>query len=82
MAKKNTENSISCADAGRNGGLATLARYGVNHFRNAGIKGQMALSERYSTKDRSTWGKKGGRPKKQELLGGKLNKTEDGSPPD
>ena len=64
VVKPKGNQSISCAEAGRQGGLATLARHGVEHFRHVGTKGQAILSQRYSTKQRKLWGKKGGRPRK------------------
>ena len=64
MAKPKGNQNISCAEAGQQGGLATLARHGVEHFRYAGAKGQAVLSQRYSTKQRRLWGRMGGRPRK------------------
>ena len=64
MAKPKGKNNITCSEAGQRGGMVTLARHGVEHFRKAGAKGQASLSKRYITTDRSAWGKLGGRPRK------------------
>ena len=64
MDRNNKKSNISCAEAGQQGGLATLARHGTEHFQRAGIKGQVTLSNRYNTEDRSAWGRLGGRPRR------------------
>ena len=54
---------ISVNEAGRKGGLALLAKRGSKHFAEIGKRGQIILRKRYPTMA-SEWGKKGGRPRK------------------
>jgi hypothetical protein len=49
--------------AGRRGGLSLLDKRGRGHFVEIGKKGQETLRKRYPGMA-STWGKKGGRPRK------------------
>jgi general stress protein YciG len=53
-------------EAGRKGGLATLAKCGNKHFSEIGKKGQEVLRERFPGMA-SVWGKKGGRPRKNNI---------------
>jgi general stress protein YciG len=53
-------------DAGRKGGLKVLAERGRKHFVAIGKKGQEVLRKRYPGMA-SEWGKKGGRPRKNNL---------------
>lgn len=54
-------------EAGRRGGLATLRKHGLEHFRAAGRKGAAALRARYGRGAFIDWGKRGGRPRKASL---------------
>jgi hypothetical protein len=60
------EIQITVNEAGRKGGLSLLNRRGKQHFSNIGKKGQEALRKRYPGMA-SAWGKKGGRPRKNNL---------------
>jgi hypothetical protein len=53
-------------EAGKMGGLSLLQTKGREHFSVIGKKGQEALRKRYPGMA-SEWGKKGGRPKKNNL---------------
>lgn len=53
-------------EAGRKGGLALLSKRGNKHFVGIGKKGQEALRKLYPGMA-SEWGKKGGRPRKNNL---------------
>jgi hypothetical protein len=71
MRQENTKDVIdghhyrlTVSEAGRLGGLSTLSRYGLDHYRKAGRKGQSALNARFGKTQRVLWGSKGGRPKK------------------
>ena len=57
---------ISVREAGRRGGLAILAKQGRQYFSALGKKGQQALRANYPGMA-SEWGKKGGRPRKENL---------------
>ncbi|MFC2122679.1 stress-induced protein, KGG, repeat-containing protein [Bacteroidota bacterium] len=57
---------ISVNEAGKKGGLALLAKRGNKHFSEIGKKGQEVLRERFPGMA-SVWGKKGGRPRKNNL---------------
>ena len=52
--------------AGRKGGLTLLGKRGRKHFASIGKKGQEVLVKRYPGMA-SEWGKKGGRPKKNNI---------------
>ena len=58
---------LSVKDAGRLGGLTTLARHGLDHYREAGRKGQAKLAARFGKAQRRRWGSMGGRPRKRRL---------------
>ena len=58
--------NITVNEAGRKGGLATLAKYGKEHLSGIGRKGQETLRKRYPSMA-SEWGKKGGRPRKKNI---------------
>ena len=58
--------SISVKLAGHLGGIKTVALHGRIHFVVAGKRGQQAFAQRYTSKDRSRWGKLGGRPRKSD----------------
>ena len=53
-------------EAGRKGGLALLSKRGKKHFAEIGKTGQEVIIKRYPGMA-STWGKKGGRPRKNNL---------------
>lgn len=55
---------LTVKEAGRLGGLTTLARHGLDHYREAGRKGQAKLDARFGKAQRSCWGAMGGRPKR------------------
>ncbi len=57
---------ISVNEAGKKGGLALLAKSGNKHFSEIGKKGQESLRKLYPGMA-SEWGKKGGRPRKNNL---------------
>ncbi len=56
---------LTCREAGHIGGLTTLERYGLAHYRKAGRKGQAKLAGWCNSAQRSSWGSLGGRPKKK-----------------
>lgn len=58
---------LTVREIGRLGGLTTLARHGIDHYREAGRKGQAKLATRFGKGQRSRWGAMGGRPKKLRL---------------
>lgn len=58
--------SITTGEAGRRGGLALLGKRGTKHFAEIGKKGQDTMKKRYPGMA-STWGKKGGRPRKSKI---------------
>ncbi|MFQ6121968.1 MAG: hypothetical protein ACE5LA_02785 [Dehalococcoidales bacterium] len=55
---------LTVQEAGRFGGLATLRRHGIDHYRRAGRKGQAKLAARFGKAQRRRWGAMGGRPKR------------------
>ena len=57
---------LTVREAGRRGGLALLAKRGKSHFVEIGKKGQETLRKRYPGMA-SEWGKKGGRPRKNNI---------------
>jgi hypothetical protein len=58
--------SITTSEAGRKGGLGLLGKRGTKHFAEIGKKGQDTMKKRYPGMA-STWGKKGGRPRKNNI---------------
>ena len=58
--------NITVNEAGRKGGLTILAKRGNKHFAEIGKKGQEEMKKRYPNMA-SEWGKKGGRPRKNNL---------------
>ena len=58
--------SMSVNEAGRQGGLVVLNKYGKEFFAEIGRKGQKSLRKRYPNMA-SEWGRRGGRPKKLPL---------------
>jgi len=58
---------MSVQAAGAKGGLATLAKYGKEHFRMIGKQGQTIQSSRITVQQRKIWGAMGGRPKRPRL---------------
>lgn len=75
----------TCREAGRRGGMSTLAKRGRAHFSIIGAHGQEVFAARYTSLDRSRWGRLGGRPKKQRLNLGEEERPRKGgmgSPPD
>lgn len=71
---KRKAGDLTVRDAGRLGGLTTLARHGVDHYRTAGRKGQAKLSMRFGKANRRAWGAMGGRPRKIILDGAGENR--------
>ena len=67
MSKEIEPKQITCSQAGEIGGKTTLAKYGLEHFRKIGQRGQKATDARYGNDIRSAWGKLGGRPKKTRI---------------
>jgi hypothetical protein len=59
-------NEMTMKEAGRKGGLALLGKRGKKHFGEIGKKGQEMMKRRYPGMA-STWGRKGGRPKKNSI---------------
>jgi len=57
---------MTIKEAGRKGGLALLSRRGKKHFAEIGKKGQEVIKKRYPGMA-SAWGKKGGRPRKNNI---------------
>jgi hypothetical protein len=57
---------ITVQTAGRRGGISLLNKMGHAHFSEIGKKGQKTLREKYPGQA-SVWGKKGGRPRKNNL---------------
>jgi hypothetical protein len=57
---------LTVAEAGRRGGLTVLRGKGREFFKQIGSKGQRELRKRYPGMA-SSWGKKGGRPRKSAL---------------
>jgi hypothetical protein len=57
---------ITVQSAGRRGGVSLFNKMGHAYFSEIGKKGQQALREQYPGMA-SAWGKKGGRPKKNNL---------------
>ena len=62
----NKEGQTTVNEAGRKGGLALLNKRGRKHFIEIGKKGQEEMKKRYPGMA-STWGKKGGRPRKDNI---------------
>ena len=57
---------FTVSEAGRKGGLALLGKRGRKHFAEIGKKGQEEMRKRYPCMA-SEWGKKGGRPRKNNI---------------
>jgi general stress protein YciG len=57
---------MTTSEAGRKGGLALLSKRGKKHFAEIGKKGQEEMKKRYPGMA-SEWGKKGGRPRKNNV---------------
>ena len=64
--EKVAEKTITAAEAGRRGGLALVSKRGTKHFAEIGKKGQDTMKKLYPGMA-STWGKKGGRPRKNNI---------------
>ena len=64
--KSGESKSVSVAEAGKKGGLTVSAKRGTSWFAQIGSKGQRVLRARHPGMARE-WGKKGGRPRKQDL---------------
>lgn len=60
---------LTCKQAGKAGGLSTKFKYGIEHYRRAGRKGQAGFRDRYTQEDRRRFGAMGGRPRKQPYMG-------------
>ena len=58
---------MTVKQAGRRGGLVVLSNYGRGHFSEIGRKGQKSLRDQYPGMA-SAWGKRGGRPRKNNLI--------------
>lgn len=73
--EKSPAYGLTVREAGRLGGLTTLARHGIIHYKDAGKKGQAVLSAMCTSEQRRFWGSMGGRPKKPKLFyqGGEEN---------
>lgn len=57
---------ITVSEAGRRGGIATLQKQGIEHFKKIGRKGGKRTAQLY--RDRlSEFGKRGGRPRRPNL---------------
>lgn len=65
MNTKDQISKLTVKEAGARGGAATYAKYGAEHFREIGRKGQARLATRITSRERRAWGSKGGRPKKR-----------------
>lgn len=52
-------------EAGAIGGKTTLAKYGREHFKAIGRKGQASLAAKITSNERRAWGTLGGRPLKR-----------------
>ena len=57
---------VTVSEAGRKGGLSVLQKRGRNFFKGIGRKGQKTMRKRYPNMA-SEWGKKGGRPRKNNV---------------
>ena len=57
---------MTVKEAGRKGGLSLLSKRGPKHFAEIGKKGQEIMKKGYPGMA-STWGKKGGRPRKNNV---------------
>jgi len=57
---------MTVKEAGRRGGLSLLSKRGTKHFAEIGKKGQDTI-KRLHPGMASTWGKKGGRPRKNNI---------------
>jgi general stress protein YciG len=57
---------MTIKEAGRKGGLTLLSKRGKKHFAEIGRKGQEVIRKRYPGMA-STWGKKGGRPRRNNM---------------
>ena len=64
MEKEETK-SLTVAEVGARGGAATFAKYGRDHFRTIGRKGQASLASKITIHERRIWGALGGRPRKR-----------------
>ncbi|MEM4247641.1 MAG: hypothetical protein QXH80_00035 [Candidatus Nanoarchaeia archaeon] len=67
--KRNEENDQlkkAAALLGKIGGTATLQNNGVQHFQKIGKMGGITLAKKYPHEQRVLWGKKGGRPRKNQ----------------
>ena len=64
--EKVAKETITAAEAGRKGGLSLLSRRGTKHFAEIGKKGQDTIKRLYPGMA-SIWGKKGGRPRKNNI---------------
>lgn len=56
---------LTVRQAGAIGGAMTFARYGREHFRAIGRKGQTSLAAKITSHERRIWGTMGGRPRKR-----------------
>ena len=64
MSKKQQCAELTVSEAGRLGGLSTLARHGIAHYQKVGRKGQAKLATKCTSDQRRSWGALGGRPKR------------------
>lgn len=65
--KQQQTQKLTVQQAGAQGGAVTYGKYGSEHFRAIGRKGQASLAGRVTSEQRRAWGTKGGRPKKTKL---------------
>lgn len=61
--------NLTVVEAGARGGASTYAKYGKEHYRAIGKKGQAGLAAKITTHERRIWGAMGGRPKKRRSFG-------------
>lgn len=59
------QQKTSVQEAGARGGVATYTKYGKEHFRAIGRKGQASLAAKITPQQRRIWGAMGGRPRKR-----------------
>ena len=63
--KQYRNETMTVAEAGHIGGSVTYTKYGREHFRVIGRRGQAALSAKVTSDQRRAWGAMGGRPRKR-----------------
>ena len=63
--KQQQTRELTVRQAGAIGGTTTRLRYGRDHFRAIGKKGQAKLASKINSDQRRIWGRMGGRPRKR-----------------